>query len=84
MRPFVLHDVRRSVATKMADLGIQPHIIEEILGHSRSGHKSGVAGIYNRASYAKEMRAALALWADHVRSLIEGGERKVLSFTPTP
>jgi integrase len=77
--PFVLHDVRRTLATKMADLGIAPHVIEQILNH-RSGHKSGVAGIYNRSSYDREVRAALALWHDHVRTLIEGGERKLIPF----
>jgi len=74
-----LHDVRRSVATKMADIGVQPHVIEEILAHT-SGHKRGVAGIYNRSSYEREVRAALALWEDHVRTLVEGGERNVLPY----
>jgi hypothetical protein len=59
----------------MADIGVQPHIIEAVLNHI-SGHKSGVAGIYNRSTYAREMRIALSLWSDHVRSLIDGGERK--------
>jgi integrase len=77
---WVLHDVRRTVATRMADLGVQPHIIEQILNH-QSGHKSGVAGIYNRSSYDREVRAALALWHDHVRALIEGRERKVLHLS---
>jgi hypothetical protein len=75
------HDVRRSVATKMADIGIMPHVIEEILAHT-SGHKAGVAGIYNKSRYANEVRNALAMWEDHVRALIEGGERKVVSLTP--
>jgi integrase len=74
-----LHDLRRSAATGMADIGVQPHIIEAVLNHI-SGHKVGVAGIYNRSSYEREVKAALALWADHVRSLIEGGERKVVAF----
>ena len=56
---------------------LQPRIIEAVLNHV-SGHKGGVAGIYNRSSYEREVRAALALWADHVRALIEGGERKVV------
>jgi len=60
---------------------VQPHIIEEILGHT-SGHKSGVAGIYNRSVYEREVRAALALWQDHVRTLVEGGERKVVPYAP--
>jgi integrase len=39
-----LHDIRRTVATGMGNIGIMPHIIEEILNH-KSGHKAGVAGI---------------------------------------
>jgi integrase len=77
--PFVLHDIRRSVATKMADLGIAPHVIEQILNH-QGGHKGGVAGIYNRSSYQREVKAALALWSDHVRALVEGGERVIVSM----
>jgi integrase len=80
VRRFRLHDLRRTVATRMADLGVQPHIIEQILNH-QSGHKRGPAGIYNRSSYEREVRAAVALWADHIRSVVEGSGRKVLSFT---
>ena len=47
MTDWTLHDLRRTVATRMADLGVQPHIIEAVLNHV-SGHKAGVAGIYNR------------------------------------
>src|SRR5262249_38195107 len=74
-----LHDLRRTCATGMADIGVQPHVIEATLNHI-SGHKVGVAGIYNRSSYDREVKAALALWADHVRALAEGGERKVLTM----
>jgi len=74
-----LRDIRRSVATKMADLGIQPHIIEQILNH-QSGHKAGPAGIYNRSSYQAEVKRALVLWADYVTALVESGSRKVVSL----
>jgi integrase len=63
--PWRLHDLRRTVATGMADLGVQPHVVEAVLNHV-SGHKAGVAGIYNRAAYAAEKSAALTLWASHV------------------
>jgi hypothetical protein len=79
VKPWRFHDLRRSVATGMADIGIAPHIIEAALNHI-SGHKAGVAGIYNRSSYEREVRNALAQWADHVRTLVEGGERKVVAF----
>lgn len=78
--PWVVHDLRRTVATRMADLGVLPHVIEAVLNHV-SGHKAGVAGIYNRASYERETRAALALWADHVRSIVEREPRKVISLS---
>jgi hypothetical protein len=52
----------------MAELGVLPHIIEAILNHI-SGHKSGVAGVYNRARYEGEMRKALCAWADYVEGL---------------
>jgi integrase len=63
--PWRIHDLRRTCATGMAELGVQPHIIEAVLNHV-SGHKAGVAGIYNRARYEGEMRNALQRWADHL------------------
>jgi integrase len=74
---WTLHDLRRTVATRMAELGVQPHIIEAVLNHV-SGHKGGVAGIYNRATYDKEKREALNLWAEHVTALVEGRKAVVV------
>jgi integrase len=76
---WVIHDIRRSVATGMADIGIQPHIIETVLNHV-SGHKAGIAQIYNRSNYKREVKNALAIWADHVASIVTGTERKLISF----
>jgi integrase len=76
---WTIHDIRRSVATKMGDIGIAPHVIEEILNH-QSGHKRGVAGVYNRSRYERETRAALGIWHDHVQSICAGGARKVLPW----
>ena len=73
VRPWRLHDLRRTAATGMADIGIGPHIIEQILNH-QSGHKSGVAGIYNRSSYAVEKAAALVRWDEHVASIVGGDD----------
>jgi integrase len=72
-----LHDLRRTAATRMADLGVQPHVIEAVLNHY-GGFRSGVSGTYNRSPYEREMRAALALWADHVHNTVEGGTPKVV------
>jgi integrase len=48
VRSWTLHDLRRTVATRLGDLGAEPHIIEALLNH-QSGHKRGVAGVYNTA-----------------------------------
>jgi integrase len=74
---WVNHDLRRTVATRMAELGVQPHVIEAVLNHV-SGHKAGVAGIYNRATYENEKRAALILWADKLVEIVSGKARKVV------
>jgi integrase len=71
MAPWVHHDLRRSVATGMAEIGIAPHIIEAILNHT-SGHKGGIAGIYNRAQYGPEKAQALVRWDKHIRSIVSG------------
>jgi integrase len=78
---WMVHDLRRTVATRLNDLGVLPHVVEQILNH-QSGHRRGVAGIYNKSPYEREVRNALALWEDHIRTLVEAGERRVLSFQP--
>ncbi|TXN80625.1 tyrosine-type recombinase/integrase [Methylobacterium sp. WL8] len=60
-----LHDLRRTVATGMGNLGVLPHVVEAVLNHI-SGTKAGVAGVYNYALYNPEKRAALDLWGRHV------------------
>jgi integrase len=77
VKPWRFHDLRRSAATGMANLGVQPHVIECVLNH-QSGFRSGVAAVYNKSPYMNEMRAALALWADHIHSIVEDGERRVI------
>ena len=75
---WVLHDIRRTLSTRLHDLGVAPHVVEQILNHQ--GHRGQVGGTYNKSAYEREVRAALALWEDHVRTLVQGGERKVLAW----
>ena len=72
---WTLHDLRRSVATGMGDLGVQPHVIEAALNHA-SGHKAGVAGIYQRSLHEKEVREALTLWAAHVMKIVAARRKR--------
>lgn len=70
LEPWRLHDVRRTMATEMASLGVLPHVVEAVLNHI-SGHKAGVAGVYNRSTYAAETRDALDRWGAHVAGVIK-------------
>jgi integrase len=72
LKPWVLHDLRRSLVTSMAEMGVEPHVIEAVVNH-RSGHKAGVAGIYNHAKYMPVKRMALKRWADHLHGLVSRG-----------
>ena len=59
----------------MADrLGVLPHVVEAVLNHV-SGHKAGVAGVYNRARYEAEMRDALNRWDEYLQSIVGGTVR---------
>jgi integrase len=69
--PWTIHDIRRTAATKMASIGVQPHVVEAVLGHV-SGFRGGVAGVYNLYAYFPEKKAALERWAAHVAALVAG------------
>jgi integrase len=71
---WTLHDLRRTAATGMHEIGVAPHVVEAVLNH-QSGHRAGIAGVYNHAGYANEKRAALGAWAETVRAIVEGKER---------
>lgn len=70
LTPWRLHDIRRTFATRLADCDVMPHVVEALLNHVSTGHKSGVAGVYNRAQYAAEKRAAMERWSAFVRELV--------------
>ena len=71
MVPWVIHDLRRAVATHMNEIGVAPHIVEAVLGHV-SGSRGGIAGVYNLAAYEADKRAAMLRWDEHLMAAIEG------------
>jgi integrase len=66
---FTLHDLRRTLSSNMARLGVPIHVTEKILNH-QSGSFGGVAGIYNRHSYFDEMKMALDQYNEYLENLI--------------
>ena len=71
MPPWVLHDIRRTVACGMARLGVNLPVIEKLLNHV-SGSFAGIVGVYQRHSFADEKRAAMQTWARHVEAIVSG------------
>jgi integrase len=65
---WTLHDLRRTVVSGMARLGVAPHVADKILNH-QSGTISGVAAVYQRHEFLKERQDALRLWGEHVMML---------------
>jgi integrase len=76
---WTLHDLRRSVATSMARLGVALPTVEKVLNH-RSGSFRGIVGVYQRHDYASEMRAALELWGAHIDRLTSGAVDNIIAL----
>lgn len=71
---WTFHDLRRTMASGMARLGIQLPVIEKILNHT-SGTFRGVVGVYQRHSYADEKRKALDAWASFIMQVVADKHR---------
>ena len=70
MPSWTIHDLRRTFVTLVLEKRLaQPHVVEACLNHV-SGHRAGVAGVYNRAAYAEEKRVAQEAWGKHVIQLV--------------
>jgi integrase len=68
---FFPHACRHTVETRMAELGIAPHVRDLILDHAPArGSGSG----YDHHHYGPEMRDALERWAGHIERLVTPGE----------
>ncbi len=64
-KDFTPHDLRRTFASRLADLGVAPHVIEKLLNH----RMVGVMAVYNRAEYWPERMAAQTLWGKKLKEL---------------
>jgi integrase len=76
LAPWRLHDLRRTMRTNLSMLGVRPDIAELAINHV----KGGVEAIYDRHRYQREIKAALALWADYLLALAEGRETNVVTL----
>ena len=80
---FTLHDLRRTLASGMAGLGIAESIVDRVLNHS-TRKISGTARIYNRHEYLKEREAALEVLTRHIVSLVRPTPSNVVELATVP
>ena len=70
MPSWTIHDLRRSFVTHVLEKRLAlPHVAEACVNHI-SGHKAGVAGIYNRAEYSTEKCVAVEMWARWIKEIV--------------
>lgn len=61
------HDLRRTMASRMGDLGVEPHVIERCLNHIQQG----IVGVYQRQEYLVERKAAFDAWGHKLEELTQ-------------
>ncbi|ABP61293.1 site-specific integrase [Enterobacter sp. 638] len=59
---FSAHDFRRTLATRLSEEGVAPHVIEKMLGHELGG----VLSVYNKHDWIAEQKAAYELYAEKI------------------
>ncbi|PWT84411.1 MAG: integrase [Proteobacteria bacterium] len=75
-KPWVVHDLRRTVRSHLAALRIPDHVAEMVLGHGRQG----LQRVYDQHRYEDEMREALTLWAGRLRDIVEPSPANVVKI----
>jgi len=71
-----VHDLRRTVVSGMARLGVPPHVADKILNH-QAGTISGVAAVYQRHEFLAERKEALNRWGAHVTQIVDAFKAEV-------
>jgi integrase len=71
---FRVHDLRRTAATRMGEMGINPHTISLILNHVSASKSTITSRVYMRYQFDAEKRDALARWGRRLEQIIAGLE----------
>jgi integrase len=74
--PWVIHDIRRTVRTRLAALRVSDMVAEMVIGHG----KKGLQRVYDQHAYEAEMREALELWAARLRDITEPPPENLISL----
>jgi integrase len=80
IEPFTLHDLRRTVRTRLSELGVTPFIAELVIGH----RQRGVHAVYDLHRYENEKREALLKWEARLLSIVAEPEPAAPNVVPLP
>ena len=75
---WVVHDIRRTVRSRLAELSVPYEIAERVLNHAMTK----LERTYNRHSYRQEKAQALQRWADHLMGLVYADSDRVVPLRP--
>jgi len=73
-----IHDLRRTMATRMGDLAILPHVVEKCLSHKMAG----IMAVYNRQEYLPERKAAFEAWGAQLARLFSATDDNIVELAP--
>jgi integrase len=75
--PFVIHDLRRTVRTRLSALRVPDTVAEMVIGHGRKG----LQRVYDQHKFVDEMREALTAWVGRLRDIVEPAPANVVRFS---
>lgn len=70
IKDFRLHDIRRTAASYMAELGIDRTVLGKVLNHKGLAGDNQVTAIYDRHEYIDEKNKALKLWSKKITQIL--------------
>lgn len=73
-----LHDIRRTFTTMLNDLGVDPHVVEQLTGHQMPGMQR----VYNHSRYLDAKRDALDMWTERL-GILAGAHENVTTLPVT-
>jgi integrase len=78
---FTVHDLRRTVNTHMARLGVNAETRARVLNHVSAKKSSITEAVYNSHAYDLEKRQALEAWARELGQIVSQSGDSILEMT---
>lgn len=70
--PFKAHDFRRTVSTRLSEVGVLPHVTEKMIGHELGG----IMAVYNKHDWINEQSEAYEMWCEMISKAAQEESRR--------